>query len=229
MFSGSTLQWEVFGSKNHEAIKSDIQYAIKHRRPWQYPRLAYVAHFYYLTISNLSYTYINMVRNPLDRYISHYYYQRFGDRPADKLQEMKKSGQFNETLQQCFQQQHQGCQLNVMTQFFCGYQDYCAKGNQRALNQAKQNILANYAVIGLLEEWELSSQLFRKILPEFFTQIHEKIARYKVNKNRKVEKLPAQLIQAIKQANDADYQLYHFIKQLFWTRIAKCGLTKGMR
>ncbi|EDV23527.1 uncharacterized protein TRIADDRAFT_58255 [Trichoplax adhaerens] len=225
---GSTMQWEIFGSKNHEAIKSEIQYAIKHRRPWQYPRLAYVAHFYYSTIYNLSYTYINMVRDPLDRYLSHYYYQRYGDRPKEKLKEMRNLGQFNESLQDCFQQQHQGCELNVMTRFFCGYDKYCALGNQRALRQAKRNILTNYAVIGLLEEWDLSSQLFRKILPNFFTQINEKISRYKVNKNRKNEPLSPGLIKSIKEANQADYKLYRFIKQLFWTRVTKCGLQNGM-
>jgi len=63
-----------------------------------------------------AYTYVNIFREPVTRVISHYFYMRNEKmRPKFRVQELKDSGQWNETLLDCARNQHRGCEDNVMT------------------------------------------------------------------------------------------------------------------
>ena len=67
-----------------------------------------------------------------------------------------------ETIEQCFENQHQGCRYNVMTRFFCGPEPYCKTGSNETLAKAKENILRHYAVVGLLEHFDLYLKILNK-------------------------------------------------------------------
>jgi len=81
---------------------------------------------------------------------------------------MINSGEFYETIEQCFQGQGQGCKHNVMTRFFCGTEDFCKNDAKKALERAKENILKHYATVGLLEYIDLTVKVIQRRLPYFY-------------------------------------------------------------
>lgn len=107
-------------------------------------KIFYNAHFYFwdnLQIQR-NHTYINQVRELVTRYISHYaYVHNKRHRPAWRIRKMIENGEFNETIEQCFEKEGQGCRKNLVTRFFCGPEKFCKNDPRRALDRAKENIL----------------------------------------------------------------------------------------
>lgn len=190
--------------------------------------MAFVAHFYFRSNLNLpqAHTYINQVRDPVRRVVSHYHYMRSMNRPRYRIKEFLASGEMMESLEQCFRLQHKGCQNNVMTRFFCGRHSYCRRGNRRALQKAKHNIKRYYATVGLLEHYEVYLQILSKRLPKFFPKIssHE-IGKFKYNPKYTFDDVPKDLIGEITRANWADVKLYSFVKKRFWKQAKTCGIS----
>ena len=191
-------------------------------------RRVYSGHFYFrsnLKIKQL-YTYINQVREPFQRIVSHFHYMRYSkDRPKNRIREMMETGEFNETLSECFEKQHRGCENNVMTRFFCGDEALCEKGTAKAVELAKYNMKHYYAAIGLTENFNLYLKLLRKRLPRYFrlSQFipHEKPGGYD---GATVRKVPSKLKERIKKANAADYEIYHYARTLFYEQLKACGI-----
>ena len=188
------------------------------------------AHFYFRNDLNINrtHTYINQVREPVARYISHYtYMRRSRNRPKDRIKQMIKSGEWNETIEECFEKQGQGCIPNVMTRFFCGTEDYCKNDARRALERAKENILHHYAVVGLLEHFQVTLKILQRRLPYFVPVVPKSPTDLRVNKGVKSNEVSVseELISKIKQANWADVELYDFIKDIFWKKVQACGIS----
>ena len=190
----------------------------------KHPRMAFVAHFYFRSNLNLpqAHTYINQVRDPIRRLVSHYHYMRSTNRPTDRIKEFLNSGERNESLKQCFGRQHKGCRNNVMTRFFCGRHSYCLRGNWRSLQKAKHNIKRYYAAVGLLEHYEVYLQILYRRLPKFFREVSSyDIGKY--NPTYSFDNVPKDLISEITKANWADARLYSFVKKRFWQQAKVCG------
>lgn len=189
--------------------------------------MAFVAHFYFRRKLNLpqAHTYINQVRDPVRRLVSHYHYMRSNLRPAHRIKEFRASGEQDESLEKCFRLQHKGCQNNVMTRFFCGKHSYCHRGNGRALRKAMSNIKRYYATVGLLENYDVYLQILNKRLPKFFPKIPlEDISKFKYNSEYKFDDISRNLIRDITRANWADVKLYSFLKKRFWQQAKTCGI-----
>ncbi|XP_065070442.1 uncharacterized protein LOC135695312 [Rhopilema esculentum] len=191
-------------------------------------RRVYSGHFYFRPNMKIkrSYTYINQVREPFQRIVSHYHYMRYSkDRPKNRIREMMETGEFNETLSECFEKQHRGCENNVMTRFFCGEEALCENGTAKAVELAKYNMKHFYAAIGLTEHFNLYLKLLRKRLPKYFrlSQFvpHEKPGVYDGATARKV---PSKLKERIKKANAADYEIYQYARTLFYGQLKACGI-----
>lgn len=204
-----------------------------------YPRMAFVAHFYFRSRLNLpqAHTYINQVRQPVRRLVSHYHYMRSRNRPKNRLKEFLASKEKKESLEKCVRQQHKGCRSNVMTRFFCGRHYYCRKGTLRALLKAKHNVKRFYAVVGLLETYDIYLQILNKRLPKFFPKISSgDIGRFKYNPDYNFDDVPKGLTEEIERANWADKSLYSFIKRRFWKQaqavdytLTRCEYTENRK
>ena len=193
----------------------------------------YNVHFYFRNDLKIqrTHTYINLVREPMARYLSHYAYMRDTQRrPTDRVNEMIKSGEINDTIEECFEKQGQGCKYNVMTRFFCGPEAFCKSDPRKALTRAKENIVKYYAVVGLLENFLLTLQIIRKRLPCFLPVIPLS-SRYRINVTKKqiASPLSEEIITKIKQANWADIKLYEFVKELFWRQVKSCRIPDERR
>lgn len=145
-------------------------------------------------------TWISMVRDPIDKFISNYYSCRFGtvDKPGTKpsCQDLSPA-EIDMPITDYFET-NEGFHLmpDKMNyyQYFCGNYPHCkvphhmpgVTGNDpRLVRQAyskiyssiKRNILTQYFVIGVMEKFEESLKLFSYVLPEIFGNHAEKIAK----------------------------------------------------
>ena len=153
---------------------------------------------------------------------------RTTNRPEKRVKQMIDSGEFYETIEQCFERQGQGCKHNVMTRFFCGTADFCKNDAKKALERAKENILKHYAAVGLLEHFHLSLKVVQRRLPFFLPVIPEEPAHMKLNEGKRKfnsSSVSEEMIKKIKQANWADMELYGFVTAIFWKQVKACGIS----
>ncbi|GFO15814.1 heparan sulfate 2-o-sulfotransferase 1-like [Plakobranchus ocellatus] len=171
--------------------------------------------------------YINMVREPLDRLISYYYFVRYGDdfRPSLKR---RKAGD-NESFDECVARDGDDCDpenLWVQIPYFCGHHADCWEpGNQWALEEAKRNLLHHYLVVGITEELKSFLAVLEATLPRFFrgaVALYNEGSKSHLRKTAKkfppltetVEKIQSSLIYRMEN----DFYTYavdhfHFIRQ----------------
>jgi len=129
--------------------------------------------------------YINIIRDPIEQFISNYYYIRNGFVNENRvkgweLDHLLTPGTKNESLKTCIKLVKlaeldntailRDCKkvYSDMIPFFCGSHQWCRKRDAAALEQAKSNIEKYYSAVGVLEDMESSLKLFEKALPGFF-------------------------------------------------------------
>jgi len=160
-------------------------------------------HWFNFTKFNLQEpTYINVVRDPVTRYSSWYYFERYGW----KRNEGSRSRFFgNEqdkvrTLDECVQGQYPEClePLQVLIKYFCGTDmKKCGMMSNvghdwtkvaEATERAKQIIAREFYVVGVLEHFSTTLALFEKMLPEYFAGAAEVSERPEQRKQRESSK-----------------------------------------
>lgn len=189
-------------------------------------RLFVVAHFYFRKVVHIkrNYTYINLLREPVERFISHYHYARSPLRWPKKLKRLKKLGQWNESIEDCLEKQHDGCKWNVMTRFFCGPEPFCKNGGEKALQRAKFNLEHYYASVGVLEHLKEFVKVLHKRLPGFVMDSSGVLGRKFVTKGVSKKPLSDTVMAKIVNVNNADIELYNFAKKLFLKEANECGI-----
>jgi len=120
--------------------------------------------------------YINIIREPLDRLVSYYYFLRYGD---DLRKGLKRARQGDKTtFDSCVKRQGKDCdtkQLWVQIPFLCGQSAECWRLNSEwALQEAKKNILTRYTLVGVTEQMEDFIVVLESIVPSVFKGISAK-------------------------------------------------------
>ncbi|VDK75575.1 unnamed protein product [Onchocerca ochengi] len=114
--------------------------------------------------------YINLVREPLERLISYYYFLRYGDNYRIGLKRSRAGN--NETFDECIVRKGRDCdmkQIWLQIPYFCGTDHFCSEvGNKRALEQAKINLINYYLLVGLTDQMRDFIELLELLLPSFF-------------------------------------------------------------
>ncbi|KAF6728682.1 Heparan sulfate 2-O-sulfotransferase 1 [Oryzias melastigma] len=157
----------------------------------------YHGHVAYLDFSKYGVTrkpmYINVVRDPIERLVSYYYFLRFGDDYRPGLRRRKQGDKkvssppsppitasaLSANAFLCFRRLTSVCRrggsdcapekLWLQIPFFCGHHAECWNvGSKWALEQAKYNLLNEFLLVGVTEELEDFVMILEAALPRFF-------------------------------------------------------------
>ena len=196
-------------------------------------------------IWNREVIYINMIRNPVDRFVSHFYFREYGDAGGGKGSSYQLENPM--TVDECFEEEGKFCPDNVdfrgyfyIIPFFCGHEKFCLGRSQidrrLALQQAKHN-LGEYKVVGLLEEFDLTLELLKIELPEYFEHAVElweadkNKEHSKLEKSKTMHKFPPSnaTMGTIAQYMPEELEFYRLVRTRFENHVIKHGLQHKLK
>lgn len=165
--------------------------------------------------------YINLIRDPLERLVSYYYFLRFGDNYRKGLVRSKQGD--GTTFNECVENQtSKDCTVSRMwlqVPYFCGQHSACwDPGSQWALDRAKQNLLDHYFIVGTTEKLGKFVQMLELHIPHLFTGAFEKITTQQPIRKTLHKDLVTNVTRA-KLANTKvwrmEYDFYRFVDKNF--------------
>merc|ERR1719266_124791 len=149
----------------------------------------YIKHMKYVELNRFNVSrssYFSMVRDPVERIISWYYYVRAPwyyperNRASPNISMPSKAwtlqgfeacvlNGYNECIFKKGQPRNDFAQI---TEYFCGQDEYCRNFNDdTALAKAMENIEKYYLVVGVLEDFSLTVKVLEKYIPHYFRGI----------------------------------------------------------
>lgn len=203
------------------------------------PPASYIKHVCYTNFTRYGYPspiYVNVVRDPVERVISWYYYVRapwyyverkraFPDLPLPDPAWLKKDFETcvlsgDRECRYIEGETHEGIgDHRRQTLFFCGHEPQCTPFNTaEALQRAKRVVEEQYAVVGVLEDLNSTLLAFERYVPRFFEgalQLYWEELNTFNRINRNAFKPPVS--EAVKQIVRANFtreiEFYEFCKQ----------------
>ena len=155
-------------------------------------------------------TYLTFLRNPIKRVISHYnYVSRDSKHPFYKLIHEQGMG-LKEYVEQGLSVELNNGQTRLLSGKEHGYEF----GNtpEELLTLSIENIENHFSLVGLVERFDESLLLMKKILGyEDIRYVSQNISK---NSNRKAE-IPAETLAAIEYYNSLDIKLYNYAQEKF--------------
>ncbi|KAJ0178213.1 hypothetical protein K1T71_006036 [Dendrolimus kikuchii] len=209
------------------------------------PPASYIKHVCYTNFTRFGYPapiYVNVVRDPVERVISWYYYVRapwyyverkraFPDLPLPDPAWLKKDFETcvlsgDRECRYIEGETHEGIgDHRRQTLFFCGHEPNCTPFNSlEALQRAKRVVEENYAVVGVLEDMNATLLAFENYVPRFFEGAKdlywEELNTFnQINRNA----FKPQVTEAVKQIVRANFtreiEFYEFCKQRLYTQL----------
>ncbi|XP_039272317.2 uronyl 2-sulfotransferase-like [Styela clava] len=140
-----------------------------------FPPTFYERHLLYVDFDmypeSLRPVYINIVRDPIERFVSHFNYEKYGDASRNKSRSPPKAGR--ENINDCVLKEIGVCNRHNPMMFnmgfyFCGMGNTCKIRSATRVKIAKRHVDEKYSVIGVLEEFEKTLLLFEWMLPDYF-------------------------------------------------------------
>jgi hypothetical protein len=161
-------------------------------------------------------TYITMLREPIDRVISHYYFVRHD--PSNYLYDLARKMSLKEFVESCDRQEPN----NDQTRLLAGKCNAASFGtcSGEMLEIAKRHLAEYFSVVGVTEEFDRSLILMKRILgwrnPFYRKQ--------NVNEHRlRKENIPPETLRVIQAYNELDIELYRNARELFRKQVCLQG------
>ncbi|XP_065350447.1 heparan sulfate 2-O-sulfotransferase pipe [Cloeon dipterum] len=203
------------------------------------PPSVYVKHVCFTNFTKYGYPspiYINLVRDPVERVISWYYYIRapwyyverkqvFPDLPLPDPNWLKKD------FETCVLRGDRECRFiegetregigdhRRQTLFFCGHDEECTPFNTvGALQRAKAAVERHYAVVGVLEDFNKTLSVFEHYIPRFFRGASEVYweashSLSKINKNLYKPTVSEEIKNLVRKNFTRETEFYQFCRQ----------------
>ncbi|XP_075225162.1 heparan sulfate 2-O-sulfotransferase pipe isoform X1 [Lycorma delicatula] len=199
----------------------------------------YVKHICFINFTHFNLPqpiYVNLVRDPVERVISWYYYvrapwyyverkQAFPDIPLPDPMWLKKD------FETCVLRGDRECQYiegemregigdhRRQSLFFCGHSDACTPFNTvGALQRAKRAVEKHYAVVGVLEDLNSTLTVLEYYIPRFFKgarQVYkEEVEHFKrINRNTFKPPVSEEVKDLVRKNFTREIEFYHFCRQ----------------
>uniref|UniRef100_H2ZJG2 Sulfotransferase n=1 Tax=Ciona savignyi TaxID=51511 RepID=H2ZJG2_CIOSA len=192
----------------------------------QRPGYMYIRHQYFIDFTKFGKKqpiYVNMIRDPVERFESFYYFSRFGNErggggASSRMSEIRRQ----ESIDECIQRRRQECIKPYwqVVPYFCGQDAGCMTRSQWAVEKAKQNIKKNYVFVGILEDLDNSLKIMEAILPSYFNDAlhvyhnpeNERMKHETHTRNKKDTSTAARDFLKSETSLKLEYDLYEFVK-----------------
>lgn len=225
----------ICDSHNPAGKFNEIDYVLK----WNSP-VAIVKHYSYLDFASHGYDWtpdwFSIVRDPVDKVISWFYYVRAPWRneelaKVDKSHEMPSEEYLNKNFEDCVLNGDHEClymdgqdvedepgdHRSQIVQF-CGHEPFCRLfNNPDALQLAKENVEKHYKVVGITEDMNKTLTVAAHYMPEYFKGALEIYHQEDIVKYRYENKGKPKISQHVKNLVRANFTLevefYEFLKQ----------------
>ncbi|XP_065669476.1 heparin sulfate O-sulfotransferase [Hydra vulgaris] len=187
----------------------------------------YSGHFPFLDFTKLGMhqpLYINIVRKPLDRAVSHYYFIRYGDTYLPNKKRLRHGDETS--FDDCVKLNSSECseaKLWMQIPYFCGSDAFCWEpGSEKALLHAKINLEKHYFLVGLMEKMDSFIEILESILPRFFhgsLKLFLKDGQVQLRKTKIKKSLLPQTVEHFKKSKvwQMEEDFYQFVKKHFDT------------
>lgn len=192
------------------------------------PPMLYSRHIHFINFPKFGVNkplYINVIRDPIQRFSSQYHFKRFGDMIQSKGRKTDfKRGEKDLDINECILSNHTECmpaKLWYLIPYFCGQAAFCRLPSMEALRRAKMNVLDNYLAVGVLEDLTGTLQVFEKLLPIHFggaLEVYEKQTSELGLKNTSTvgkKALSTDAYDLLKKRMELDYEFYDFVLNVF--------------
>ncbi|KAL1458362.1 hypothetical protein WDU94_008519 [Cyamophila willieti] len=166
--------------------------------------------------------YINILRDPIDRFVSYYYFLRYGDNYRPHL--VRKKAGDKTTFDECIRLNRTECSLDAMwlqVPFMCGHSAQCwIPGNPWALKKAKDNLVSKYLLVGVTDELTDFVTVLEAVFPQFFSGGADYfLNNKKAHLRRTNQKFPPseETLEQIKKSKvwELENELYLYAKEQF--------------
>ncbi|XP_015204656.1 uronyl 2-sulfotransferase a isoform X2 [Lepisosteus oculatus] len=181
--------------------------------------------------------YINIIRDPINRFLSNYFFRRFGDWRGEQNHMIRTPGMKDEEryldINVCILENYPECsnpRLFYIIPYFCGQHPKCREPGVWALERAKQNAVENFLLVGILEELEDVLLILERLLPHFFSDVlniykspgYRKLGNMTGTVRKQTPSLEA--LQVLYHRMKYEYDFYNFIRDQFHLMKRKIGL-----
>ena len=188
----------------------------------------YYSHFFFVDFNEFGVekpVYFNMIRDPIDRFVSYYYFRRFGD-----MQYVNKNRNHSwiipdeMSINDCIIERREECTndniLSETINYFCGQHPECGHPTITALQRAKTNVINEYLVVGMTEKFTDLVRVLERLLPKFFdgaSHIWLKIKETKLNdyKTSRKANLTLKARELLLKDLSLEYDFYNFVVSRF--------------
>ncbi|ROT83648.1 putative heparan sulfate 2-O-sulfotransferase pipe [Penaeus vannamei] len=193
---------------------------------WIFNRSFHGRHFFfkhipYLNFSRLGYwepSWINIVRHPVKRLISHYYFKK----PLQTLDVCIDTGVCK------FQQGKE--KIISQISYFCGFSTQCRSNlTSQTFQVAKQVVERAFVVVGLQEDLQSTLLVLEHLIPNFFSGASN--LNYE-NWNIQTSKPPTsnRTLAALERRLKVDIEFYHYLQQRFYKQLEEVkGHYRGLK
>lgn len=166
--------------------------------------------------------YINLIRDPISRFESFYYFSRFGNNKGGGGQAALTDELKNESVDECVHNRRKECVMPYwqVVPYFCGQDTRCAQRTQWAVDRAKDNVERHYLFVGTLEDLELTLKILEKLIPGYFSGAQElstqgpseKMKLETQTKSKRESSEATKMFLKEETSLRYEYQLYDFIR-----------------
>ncbi|XP_073838073.1 uronyl 2-sulfotransferase homolog pip-like [Musca autumnalis] len=216
------------------------------------PGTVYIEHCNWLNFTRLHTPkpiMINLVRDPVERLISWFYYVRgayknaiyYNKHPNAPIQ---PESWFKKDFNKCVLSDDPECQYvpysikdpvgnhKRQSLFFCGHDEVCLPfDSPKAIQIAKRNVELDYAVVGSWEDTNITLTVFEHYIPRFFKGAKATFEKYNKavtnrNRNNRKPKIHKEVKDIIRRNLTNEYDFYYFCKQRLYKQYLALKIDK---